>query len=84
MKTRLVILMFGSISTLALVAACEKTTSAGPQQEAHAAEPHAADPAGATTYACPMHPEVTDTRPSSCSKCGMKLLPVKPKSQQEQ
>ena len=28
------------------------------------------------TYACPMHPEVRDTKPSSCLKCGMRLEPV--------
>jgi len=30
----------------------------------------------ATSYVCPMHPEVTDTEPSSCPKCGMKLIPA--------
>ena len=28
----------------------------------------------ATTYACPMHPEVTSDQPGRCPKCGMKLL----------
>ncbi len=32
----------------------------------------------ASTYACPMHPEVTDSEPSTCPKCGMKLMPVEP------
>jgi cytochrome oxidase Cu insertion factor (SCO1/SenC/PrrC family) len=31
-------------------------------------------------YACPMHPEVTSTRPSKCPKCGMALRVVKSKS----
>ena len=28
-------------------------------------------------YVCPMHPQVTDTRPSDCPICGMKLVPMK-------
>jgi FtsP/CotA-like multicopper oxidase with cupredoxin domain len=33
------------------------------------------DDTPASAYACPMHPEVTATEPSSCPKCGMKLVP---------
>ncbi len=29
----------------------------------------------ASSYVCPMHPEVTNTEASSCPKCGMKLVP---------
>ena len=35
------------------------------------------DLAPATSYACPMHPDVTASEPSTCPKCGMKLLPVR-------
>ena len=35
------------------------------------------DDAGpATSYACPMHPEVTSSEPGTCPKCGMKLVPA--------
>jgi FtsP/CotA-like multicopper oxidase with cupredoxin domain len=35
------------------------------------------DAAPATSYACPMHPDVTASEPGSCPKCGMQLLPVR-------
>jgi Cu+-exporting ATPase len=35
-----------------------------------------AAPVKASQYTCPMHPEVVDTRPSACPKCGMGLEPV--------
>ena len=30
----------------------------------------------ATTYSCPMHPEVTSRKPGRCPKCGMTMRPV--------
>ena len=33
------------------------------------------DAEAASSYVCPMHPEVTDSEASSCPKCGMKLVP---------
>ena len=35
------------------------------------------DVAPATSYACPMHPDVTSSEPGTCPKCGMQLLPVR-------
>src|SRR6266446_3423345 len=31
-------------------------------------------------YTCPMHPEVVTDYPGKCPKCGMTLVPLKPKS----
>jgi heavy metal-binding protein len=30
-------------------------------------------------YTCPMHPEVITDHPGNCPKCGMKLVPIKPR-----
>ena len=37
----------------------------------------AQSPATATTYTCPMHPEVASDKPGKCPKCGMTLVPKK-------
>src|SRR2546421_12971694 len=34
----------------------------------------------ATKYTCVMHPEVISDKPGKCPKCGMKLVPIKPKA----
>ena len=34
------------------------------------------DVAPASSYVCPMHPDVTSTEPGTCPKCGMKLVPA--------
>ena len=36
---------------------------------------HGSPRAEATTYTCPMHPEVVAGTPGNCPKCGMKLVP---------
>ena len=33
-------------------------------------------PASSVVYACPMHPDVTSTKPGHFRKCGMTLRPV--------
>lgn len=51
-------------------------TPATTASSAHASSAHAPSaPAPAALYSCPMHPEVTDTKPSRCPKCGMTLTP---------
>lgn len=37
----------------------------------------------ATTYTCPMHPEVEQDGPGSCPKCGMDLVPKEPEESSE-
>ncbi|MBB4803517.1 multicopper oxidase domain-containing protein [Nodularia spumigena CS-584] len=32
-----------------------------------------------TTYTCPMHPEIHESKPGNCPKCGMKLVPEETK-----
>lgn len=34
----------------------------------------------ASTYVCPMHPEVRQEQPGSCPKCGMTLTPIQPEA----
>lgn len=34
-------------------------------------------------YVCPMHPEIRDTKPGKCPKCGMKLVPEKTAAKEE-
>lgn len=52
------------------------------QKHEHHSRPKTADAPPAeqapapTTYACPMHPEVTSDHPGTCPKCGMTLQPV--------
>ncbi|MHB9133345.1 MAG: efflux RND transporter periplasmic adaptor subunit [Armatimonadota bacterium] len=36
--------------------------------------PPSSKPVAKATYACPMHPEVTNTKPGKCPKCGMDLV----------
>ena len=55
-----------------------RNAAGGPPQSAPATAP------GATTvqYTCPMHKEVVSNQPGKCPKCGMKLVPKKPRPPQ--
>ena len=37
---------------------------------------YAVEDTGATSYVCPMHPEVVSPVPATCPKCAMKLIPA--------
>jgi len=39
--------------------------------------------ASATTYTCPMHPQIVESAPGSCPICGMDLVPVKKQTSAE-
>jgi Cu+-exporting ATPase len=53
-------------------------------EKSHAAQSRNPDHApGGTIYTCPMHPEVRQTGPGHCPKCGMALEPVLPSADAE-
>lgn len=55
--------------------------SAAATASAHVGHDHhgavASEDAGAVTYVCPMHPEVSSSAPGVCPRCNMKLVPKK-------
>jgi Cu+-exporting ATPase len=55
---------------------CATKFQADPQKYVAKAPPAEAKVAAASQYTCPMHPEVVQTGPGSCPKCGMALVPV--------
>jgi len=46
-----------------------------PEQYVHTSEPESSPGA---IYTCPMHPEIQESAPGACPKCGMSLEPVVP------
>ena len=59
-------------------AKCLGKFAANPQLYLHAASPDPVAEPTASEYTCPMHPEVRQSGPGTCPKCGMALEPVLP------
>jgi Cu+-exporting ATPase len=58
---------------------CAQKFQADPAKYAKAPVAAAKEPAPAgAKYTCPMHPEIVQTGPGSCPKCGMALVPMVP------
>lgn len=53
-----------------------ETESKAHADHADNADATADEPADAV-YTCPMHPEIEQSKPGRCPKCGMKLVPKK-------
>jgi Cu+-exporting ATPase len=54
---------------------CKERFRAAPETFVGGATRPAADATPGTTYVCPMHPEVRQSGPGACPKCGMALEP---------
>ncbi len=54
---------------------CFAKFRAEPDRYLHPEQGASVAAAAAVEYTCPMHPEVVDTKPSACPKCGMALEP---------
>jgi hypothetical protein len=55
---------------------------AGPSAMAETPKPTtSASPVVTQKYTCPMHSQVVQDKPGVCPKCGMTLIPIKPKNQ---
>jgi hypothetical protein len=50
------------------------TPEAAPEHQGHDHGGKETQPS-ATTYTCPMHPEISSPKPGKCPKCGMNLVP---------
>jgi hypothetical protein len=49
--------------------------AASPSETGAKDQPTGGSDKKATTYTCPMHPEVVSDKPGRCPKCGMNLVP---------
>lgn len=58
----------------------EQYLSGGPRSMHEEREVHGGQES--TTYTCPMHPEVAQTGPGTCPKCGMALEPMQPTAEE--
>jgi hypothetical protein len=56
------------------------TSPASAQSESTSAAPATQGEKQEERWTCPMHPEVIQSKPGKCPKCGMKLVPMEPKS----
>jgi hypothetical protein len=76
LTSTLMLITIFSLGT-AFLSSCgdHKKTEAQEQIKSDSSEQKSEDKAVA--YACPMHPDVTGKEGDTCSKCGMKLEPVK-------
>src|SRR5512135_2761132 len=59
-------------------AKCLTKFQASPQDYARPLTTPPAVAASGTTYTCPMHPEIRQSAPGNCPKCGMALEPETP------
>jgi hypothetical protein len=59
----------------ALAAEGSLVDAAGEPGDAHRHGTSGPGASDATVYTCPMHPEIVQSEPGTCPKCGMKLTP---------
>ena len=80
-KMKTLVLTFGTIIAFISGSTLLSSCGSGSQKEANTSEHHKMDGQHnhdaaimATTFACPMHPEITGKEGEKCSKCGMDLV----------
>ena len=61
--------------------AAPEAAPAGNAHANHRAPASTPEPAG-ERWTCPMHPEVVQSQPGKCPKCGMKFVPAQQKTEQ--